>query len=224
MGYLVVVYDPATGLRGGTLVNTSLLQDNAVTSGKIGSGAIGPIHFAPFTSGYVVIGQGASATPVYGFPPAGTPGDGTVTSSKIASGAVGTPHIAGQAITSALVAAGLIGQAAIEFVIDGGQAVITSGIKGHYEIVFPATINRATLLCDQSGNINIDIYKSTYAGFSPTASICSGAWPHTSGNIKYQDTVLSNWVTAIASGDILAFVANNASSIQRCTVSLGVYK
>jgi hypothetical protein len=261
MAILVVTYDNTTGFFRTQQIGSAQISTGAILSSQLGSGIIGLIHFAPFTSGQVILGQGAGV-PIYGFPPAGTVGDETITSAKLASGAVigdriafgailsghigtnilATPHIANQGILSASIASGVIGtthiagqsitsaliavtqQAGIEFIIDGGGAAILSGLKGHLEIPFPATIKRVTVGCDVSGNIDLDIWKDTYANFPPTISICSGAWPHTSGNIKYQDSILSNWITAIASGDILGFVANSASSIQRCTVSLGVYK
>jgi len=158
--------------------------------------------------------------------------DGAIVSSLIGSGVIGLPHLQPWASGKVIVGQGTTAtpiiidqQTAIGMIIDGAGAAITSGEKGHIEVPFPATINRVTLACDQSGNIDLDIYKGTYAAFPPTVSICSGAWPHTSGDIKYQDSILSNWVKTIASGDILAFVAKGAaSSIQRCTVSLGVYK
>jgi len=106
---LVVTFDTATGIRTGKLVGSALLEDNAVISGKLGSGVIGPIHFAPFSSGMVVVGQDAGVTPVYGFPPAGVPGDESITSAKLASGAVIGDRVANVGIFSGKIAVGTIG-------------------------------------------------------------------------------------------------------------------
>jgi len=225
-------------------VGTPHLIDGAITSAKLASGQVGDAHIYPASILSAKIAANIIATPhianqgilsaSIGAAIIGTPhlADGAVVSAKLGSGIVGLPHLQPWASGKVIVGQGTTAtpitidqQAAIGMIIDGAGAAITSGQKGHIEAPFPATINRVTLACDQSGNIDLDIYKGTYAAFPPTTSICSGAWPHTSGNIKYQDSILSNWVQAIASGDILAFVAKGAaSSIQRCTVSLGVYK
>jgi len=106
---LVVTFDTSTGIRTGRLVGSALLEDNAVVSGKLGSGIIGPIHFAPFSSGMVVIGQDAGVIPVYGYPPAGVPGDESITSAKLASGAVIGDRVADVGIFSGKIAVGTIG-------------------------------------------------------------------------------------------------------------------
>src|SRR5262249_43435326 len=58
----------------------------------------------------------------------------------------------------------------IEFIIDGGGAVITTGIKGDLAIPFACTLNEATLLADQSGNAVVDVWKSNFAAFPPTGA------------------------------------------------------
>ena len=117
---------------------------------------------------------------------------------------------------------------AIEFVIDGGGAAITTGVKGYLEVPFNATIKQVTLLGDQSGSVTIDIWKTTYANFDggtthPVAadSITASARPAIVSTTKYQDATLTGWTTSLTKGDILAFDVNvAATNITRCTVSL----
>ena len=115
---------------------------------------------------------------------------------------------------------------AIEFVIDGGGATITTGVKGYLEIPFACTINRATLLADQSGSIVVDIFKDTYANYPPVVGdkITASAPPTISAATKAQDSTLTGWTTAIAAGDILAFNVNSITTCQRVTISLRVVK
>lgn len=116
--------------------------------------------------------------------------------------------------------------AAIEFVIDGGGAAITTGVKGDLEIPFACTINQATLVADQSGSIVIDIWKDTYANFPPTVAdtITASAKPTLSSAAKSQDATLTGWTTSIAAGDILRFNVDSITTCTRVTLSLKVTK
>jgi hypothetical protein len=113
---------------------------------------------------------------------------------------------------------------AIEFVIDGGGSVITTGVKGDLEIPYGCTINRATLLADQSGSIVVDIWKDTYANFPPTVadSITASAKPTISSTTKSQDSTLTGWTTTITAGDTLRFNVDSITTCQRVTLSLKV--
>ena len=254
MAILAMTFDSSTGKMLAQLLGPSQIAAGAVVSASIGSGVIATPHIHGFLSGHVIIGQGSGTVPTYDFPPAGAPGDNTITSAKIASGQVGDGHIYPASILSSKIASGIIGiphlqpwasgqllvgqgtgvtpitkdhMAAIAFVIDGFGSGIQSGGKGHLQIPFPGTISECTLLADQSGYLSLDIQKDTFSNYPPTAadSICSSFKPTISSVIKYRDTVLSGWNKSIASGDILYYmVENNASSIQRVTISLGVYK
>lgn len=114
----------------------------------------------------------------------------------------------------------------IEFVIDGGGSEITTGIKGDLEIPFNCTIERVTLLADQTGSIVIDIWKDTYANFPPTVAdtITASAKPTISSAVKSQDATLTGWTTAIAEGQTLRFNVDSVTTIQRVTLSLKVRK
>src|SRR4030095_7753595 len=61
---------------------------------------------------------------------------------------------------------------AIGLVIDGGGAVITTGIKGFLRVPFAGTITGVTLLSTDAaataGSLVVDIWKDTYANFPTT--------------------------------------------------------
>ncbi|KKN42350.1 hypothetical protein LCGC14_0714080 [marine sediment metagenome] len=111
---------------------------------------------------------------------------------------------------------------AIGFIIDGGGAVITVGEKGHVEIPYACTISRVTMLADQSGDIEVDIWKDTFGNFPPANgdSITSSTVPTISGDVAHQDTTLTNWTTSVTAGDILAYNVDTVTSITRVMVSL----
>ena len=114
----------------------------------------------------------------------------------------------------------------IAFIIDGGGAAITTGIKGDIEVPFGCTITSATLLADQSGSIVVDIWKDTYASYPPTDadSITSATPPTIATATKSQDVTLTGWTKSITQGDCIRFNVDSCTTITRCTVSLGVTK
>jgi len=117
----------------------------------------------------------------------------------------------------------------LTFIIDNAGTAITTGIKGHLEIPFACTINRATALADQSGSIVVDIWKDTYAAFlagtlADADSITSAAPVTITTAVASQDSTLTDWTTAVTAGDILAFNVDSCTTITRCTISLRVVK
>jgi len=114
----------------------------------------------------------------------------------------------------------------LTFIIDGGGSAITTGEKGHLRIPFACTINRVTMMADQTGSIVVDIWKDNYANFPPTDadSITASAPPTISTAQKSEDSTLTGWTTSISADDILAFNVDSCSTIERVTISLKVTK
>jgi len=114
--------------------------------------------------------------------------------------------------------------ATINFIIDGGGAEITTGIKGDIVVDFTCTILRVTMLADQAGSIVVDIWNDVYANFPPTDadSITAAAPPTIAAATKSQDTTLTDWTTTISPGDVLRFNVDSVTDIERVTVSLRV--
>lgn len=110
----------------------------------------------------------------------------------------------------------------LTFIIDGGGATITTGIKGDLEIPFAMTITGWTALADQSGSIVIDIWKDTYANFPPTVAdtITASDKPTISTATKGQDLAPTGWTTAVSAGDILRFNVDSITTCQRVTLSI----
>lgn len=120
-------------------------------------------------------------------------------------------------------------QGMIGYVIDGGGAVITTGLKVYLPpIPFACTINQWTLLGDVSGSIVVNIYKSTYAAYDPTThpavadKITASTPPTITTAKKNQSSTLTSWTTSIAAGDILALNVDSVTSLTKCTFGLKV--
>lgn len=116
---------------------------------------------------------------------------------------------------------------ALGYAIDGGGAVIATGVAGTgVQAPFACTIDSVTLLADVSGSIVIDIWKDTYANYPPTVadSICASAKPTLSSAIKSEDTTLTGWTKTIAAGDVLYFNVDSCSTITKVSLILKATK
>lgn len=115
----------------------------------------------------------------------------------------------------------------IEFVIDGGGSAISTGAAGSLVVPFNCTIIGAYLVADQTGSVQVDIWKSS--GFSaslPTVSntITASAKPVLSSAITSSNTTLTGWTTTLSRNDILRFNIDSVSTIQKLTIALMVTK
>lgn len=109
------------------------------------------------------------------------------------------------------------------FIIDGGGATITPGIKGNvgpwdYDI----TLSAVTLLADQSGSIVLDFWVDTYGNYPPTVAdtITAAAKPTITAALKSQDTTLTGWTVLIPAGRTLRVNVDSVTSIQSVGVAL----
>jgi hypothetical protein len=113
--------------------------------------------------------------------------------------------------------------ASLTFIIDGGGAAITTGVKGDVRVPFTCAVTGWDLVADASGSIVIDVWRDTYANFPPTVAdtIAGTEKPTLSAVAKNQDTSLTTWATALTEGDWLRFNVDSAATVQR--VSLALY-
>lgn len=115
----------------------------------------------------------------------------------------------------------------IPFIIDGGGAAITTGIKGSLPpMPFAGTIQEVTLLGDQTGSIVVEVWACTYAAYDPpttptTANKINASTPPTITTAKKSvDSTLTGWTTAVAVNDILTFNVNSVTDLQRVTLGI----
>ena len=114
----------------------------------------------------------------------------------------------------------------LTYVIDGSGAAIPEGIVGDIRVPRTSTIKKVTLLADQDGDVEVDIWKDTYANYPPTVadSICASALPALSSASKYEDSTITGWTTSITAGDILrvSVVADSVATITRLTIIVDI--
>lgn len=147
-----------------------------------------------------------------------------VTIQSHTSEAASQPGVGGSWTTYWMVLAGGQQISTINFLIDGRDFLIDTGLKGYVHIPFACTIVEATLLADIPGNAVVDIWKDNYGNYPPTVAdtITSAAPPTLTGAYKNTDTALVGWTTAIGAGDVLAINVNSCSVARKLTLALKV--
>jgi len=125
----------------------------------------------------------------------------------------------------------------------GGTANIAVGTQAWVYVPYNCTVTGWTILADRAASapavgtntMTVDIWKSTYADYPPTAAdkISGSESPYLSATLlfqmkKNQDTSLSTWsTTSISAGDVVLFnVTTNMGALapRQCVVSLEVTK
>ncbi len=110
--------------------------------------------------------------------------------------------------------------------IDGGGSTITTGVKGDIgPFAFPCEIEEVHALGDQTGSIQIDVWKDTYANFPPVDgdSITASA-PIVITTSNKGSPNISTWTKSIAAGDVLRFNVDSVTSLQRVELALKLRK
>jgi len=116
---------------------------------------------------------------------------------------------------------------AIPFVIDGGGAVIATGIAaGDIPIPRPLHLYGWEVLADQSGAIVVDVWADTYANYPPTDadSIAGTDEPEiVASGTKAQNLNIAGgtqWTVDLAAGQRLRFNVDSVTSITYATIIL----
>lgn len=107
-------------------------------------------------------------------------------------------------------------------VFDGLGSELTTGRRGDVQIPFTCKITYWTLLADQSGSLQVDVWKDVYANYPPTVAdtITAAAPPAIVSGDHNTDSALTGWTTAITEGDTLRFNIDSVATITRATLIL----
>lgn len=117
----------------------------------------------------------------------------------------------------------------LNYVMDGGGSVISSGCQGFVKIPYNAIPLAWDLIACSSGTISVDVRRKTYATWSGVAtssadSIVGTEKPTISGTYKNQNTSLTTW-SGVSANDILQiFVDANPTLIMQCTLGIKLKK
>jgi len=112
-------------------------------------------------------------------------------------------------------------------VVDGGGAVITTGVKGFFSVPYNCTIIGNRVLADIAGAIVFDVWKDIFTNYPPTVadSITAAAKPTLAGPADHsEDTTLTGWTKSCKAGDVIGYNVDSITTCTRVTLQLIVLK
>jgi hypothetical protein len=209
----------------GALALNQLVVGNASADVKVVAATDGQIPIGTTSGGTVTL---ATLTAGTGITVTNAAGAVTITATGgVAPAAHHTTHetggsdaitaLAGSVITTGTIAAARLPAPArqITVILDGGGAVLTTGVKTDLYVTFACTITAATLIADVSGSVVLDVLKSAAFGTVPTTSIVASAPPTLSSASSGQDVTLTGWTTSVAAGSRFRFSVASVATITR---------
>jgi len=109
----------------------------------------------------------------------------------------------------------------MNYVIDGGGAAISIGVKGVIEWGFNAEILGWTILADVVGDIVVDVWRDSYGNFEPTVgdTIAGTEKPTLSAAKKNQNLTLASFNKTVTQGDIWAFNVDSVADVTKVTLA-----
>ena len=112
----------------------------------------------------------------------------------------------------------------VQIIVGDGINTVSTGKAGDIVIPFNCEIIKVTLLAEQTGSIQFDILKGTFAGHPTYTSVVASAHPTISSSDKSQDSTLTGWTKSISADDTLRFNVDSVTDIKRCTLTLTIKK
>lgn len=116
------------------------------------------------------------------------------------------------------------GDGTINCEFDGRGTYLQPGTQLDFVCDFDATITEWRILADTSGDLEIDVWKATFASFPPSSgdSITASDKPTLSSAASASDTSLTGWTTSINAGDVIRLNIDSCSGISRACLVLSI--
>ena len=111
--------------------------------------------------------------------------------------------------------------------ISNGTNVINLGQKNYVKMPYPGTITDWSIMASETGNVVIDLWKTTFASFPPTVSdsILNGQYLTLSNQQIKFDPILTGWTTtSFLAGDVFTFNVLSADTITNLNLTINVLK
>ena len=96
----------------------------------------------------------------------------------------------------------------ITLFIDASPDDISTGNKGYKQIPYDCNVAEWHIIAGQTGSIEFDLKKSTFADYPSTSSFVAGDYPGLSGQFKNFNSGVTAW-SGLSAGDMIDFVINS---------------
>jgi hypothetical protein len=108
--------------------------------------------------------------------------------------------------------------------IDAGSSIIGTGSKGYVTMPYGGTIDSWDMVSNVTGNIQVDLKKSTYSNFPNTTSVTSGNYIGMTNSQKETDTSIIGWTKTFSENDVFEFVVISAATMSRSNIVIKTIK
>ena len=108
--------------------------------------------------------------------------------------------------------------------IDANSNFITNGNKGYITMPYDGIITDWQIVGNTSGNIQVDIKKSSYSNYPTTISITNGNYIGMTSSYKNNDNILYNWLLNFNKNDIFEFDVISTSNLNKVNIVLSTIK
>ena len=99
---------------------------------------------------------------------------------------------------------------------DGGGTALSGTLSRCSQVNYAGTIEKVTILADQSGSATIDVRTVAYASYTGPGSastITASDTPALSSAVKSQDSTLTGWTTSLTANTVVCFVLSSPSTV-----------
>lgn len=116
-------------------------------------------------------------------------------------------------------------QRTVTFILDGGGGVVSTGSQKVYcTVQYSGSIKswRVIALDGNTGSIQLDIWKNSFANFPPTVTdtITASAKPSIVNGNKAESSDLTGWTTTVSAGDILELNVDSVTTLTKIKLEL----
>jgi hypothetical protein len=100
---------------------------------------------------------------------------------------------------------------------DGGGSALTGTLTRCTNIYSAGTIQQVVLIADASGSVTVDVQtvaQAAYTGPASASSITAADTPALSAAVRFSDTTLTGWTTALSANTVACFVMSSPTTVK----------
>src|SRR5208337_420450 len=104
----------------------------------------------------------------------------------------------------------------ISVIFDGAGSALSGTISRCSQVNYAGTIEKASIVADQSGSATVDVRTvaySSYTGPASASTITASDTPALSSAVNFQDSTLTGWTTSLTANTVVCFVLSSPSTV-----------